>query len=166
MNTLLTAVAVAWSGWGQTDLPADKPDTAPLLIICNRDGAEVTIDGRPVGRTPLDAVDLSVGPHVVQIRAEGVEPFLAQVEVLAHRFNRLEARLSTQVILPPLAIGEPGIETGRTGHQPIITRWWFWSIVAALGAAIVITGVQLSGGDDFVPGGELPPTDTSDWNRL
>ncbi|MEO1334762.1 MAG: hypothetical protein AAFV29_03930, partial [Myxococcota bacterium] len=48
----------------------------------------------------------------------------------------------------------------------IITRWWFWGVVAALGAAVVVTGVQLSAGNDFVPGGELEPTDTTDWTRF
>ena len=137
-----------------------------LLIISSVQGAEVVIDGVVVGTTPLAVLELPEGQHRVRMTAPGTEPFVTDVSVRAGRLQRLEVRLVPQAIWAPIAVGEPGIETGRKGHTPLITRWYFWGIVAAVGAAIVITGVQLSAGSDFVPGGELGSTDTSDWTRF
>ena len=147
---------------------ANNPDpaTAELLVICNAPDAEVVVDGIVVGVTPLPVLTLPVGLHEVRISAPGYEPYVVPVVVLDGRLNRIEVRLAPQAIWAPIAVGAPGIETGRQGHTPIITRWWFWGVVAVLGAAIVVTGVQLSAGSSFVPGGELGNTDTADWTEL
>ncbi|MEL7371758.1 MAG: PEGA domain-containing protein [Myxococcota bacterium] len=146
--------------------PAEDAPQGQLLLICSRQGATVFVDGEAKGMTPLDVLSLTPGLHRIEITASDAEPFTAVVEILPKQLTRLEAQLANQAILPPLAVGAPGIETQRKGHTPIITRWWFWGVVAALGAAVVVTGVQLSAGNDFVPGGELEPTDTTDWTRF
>ncbi len=161
----LAAALVSAAPGVATSSTASVP-TGELLIICSEDGAEVTIDGAVAGSTPLPVLTLASGPHRVEITQPGTEPFMTIIEVRPDRLNRLEVRLIPQAIWAPIAVGEPGIETGRQGHTPIITRWWFWGVVAAIGAVIVVTGVQLSGGDDFVPGGELGSTDTSTWDRF
>lgn len=149
-----------------TATSTSSPPTGELLVICSARGAQVRVDGRPVGRTPLPVLRLAAGRHHVQVEAPGSEPFGATIEVRAGTFSRVEVRLAPQVIYAPLAIGEPGIETSRTGHTPIITRWWFWGVVAVLGAAIVVTGLHFSTNNDFVPTGELGSSDTSDWTRF
>ena len=151
---------------GAPPATADAPAPAELLIVSSRAGAEVSVDGTVVGVTPLDLLRLPPGRHRVVIRLPGTEPYVETVDLVSGQQARIEARLLPQAILPPLAIGEPGIETSRTGHTPIITRWWFWGVVAVLGAAIVITGAHFSSGNDFVPTGEISPTDTNDWDRL
>lgn len=165
-STIIALTAALASAPGVATSSIASVPTGELLIICSEDDAEVTIDGEVAGTTPIPVLTLPSGPHRIEISRPGTEPFMTIIEVRPDRLNRLEARLVPQAIWAPIAVGEPGIETGRQGHTPIITRWWFWGIVAAIGAVIVVTGVQLSGGDDFVPGGELGSTDTSTWDRF
>ena len=54
-------------------------------------------------------------------------------------------------------------------EQPLTARWWFWAGAGAVAIAVVgaVVGIALNtGGDDFVPGGELPRASTADWERF
>lgn len=49
--------------------------TAPLTIVASEAGAQVSIDDKPVGTTPLPGpVRVSTGPHRVRIAKEGFSP--------------------------------------------------------------------------------------------
>jgi hypothetical protein len=45
-----------------------------LTVLGLPDSAEVTIDGKPLGKAPIEGAELSVGPHWLHYRSEGYEP--------------------------------------------------------------------------------------------
>jgi hypothetical protein len=52
-----------------TPLPSPTPASEPgQLQIAVRPWAEVVVDGRGMGTTPLDKITLEAGPHVVLLR--------------------------------------------------------------------------------------------------
>lgn len=117
-------------------------------------GAEVTIDevvvelGASVPVMPgLHRVAASLQKHATAVR---------EVEVVAGQAEEvvLELVLLTSQPPPPDAFS--------LGDVP----WWVWASVAA----VVVTGMTVTvasttGGDDFVPGGELGRSGTSGWQR-
>lgn len=42
-----------------------------LRLLSNPSGAEILIDGQPIGKTPMVSEDISVGEHIVTMRLEG-----------------------------------------------------------------------------------------------
>jgi len=112
-----------------------------LIILTDLVGAEVSFDGKPVGKTPLPGplVKLPIGPHKLQVRAEGYVPFDDQVEV---RFQK-----STRVVVRMVTRDAPTGTTGPIGSRVVQTggaRHWYtspWMYVAVGAAAIVVGGV-------------------------
>jgi formylglycine-generating enzyme required for sulfatase activity len=58
------------------------PNTATVALNSIPPGADVTVDGRAAGRTPLE-MELASGPHEVVVSAEGRKPWRGRVEVAA-----------------------------------------------------------------------------------
>lgn len=52
-------------------LVAEVPDMGSVLVSSNITGAEVYVDGRKIDTAPALVEKLAVGPHVVEVRAEG-----------------------------------------------------------------------------------------------
>jgi hypothetical protein len=127
---------------------------ATVEVIVDRDRAEVTIDGRGYGRTPIEKpIVLGKGPHAVVARAGTqvtVRDFTAEAgtrQTLRLKLGLPPApapegaaqpassgsRIRDSVVARP-ATGEPRGETGTSlASQP-----WFWlAIGAALSAATV-----------------------------
>jgi hypothetical protein len=68
-------------------------------MVCGVGGAEVMIDGRSFGRTPLArTLVVAVGPHQVVVQKEGFAPFLRRIEAVGGTIARVEVQL---VALPP-----------------------------------------------------------------
>jgi TonB family protein len=52
-----------------------------ILVDSDPRGAEVFLDGKPVGTTPVEGAEVSFGRHVLRIEARGRGPVSAEVEV-------------------------------------------------------------------------------------
>jgi hypothetical protein len=84
-----------------------------LEITCNVDGAEVLLDGRVLGRTPLGgAVRLVAGESVIQVSAKGYFDVARQVQVDAGGLARLDVTLTPSLpagdaAVPPPERGDP-----------------------------------------------------------
>jgi len=52
-----------------------------LLVDSEPEGAQVYLDGKPLGATPVAGIEVSFGRHVLRIEKEGREPVSAEVEV-------------------------------------------------------------------------------------
>jgi PEGA domain-containing protein len=96
-------------------------------------GAAVTLDGKPIGKTPLPdrgvVGKLALGKHHLRVEAARYEPIDQDVEVHFQKVSPVLVRL-----LPSEVTG-----TGRTyvvERRPFYTRTWF--IIAAGAAAIAI----------------------------
>jgi hypothetical protein len=67
--------------------------TGSLVVDSRPDGASVTIDGRPSGRTPVTLTDVAPGRHTVRIERPGYRAVTTTVDVKAGERARVAARL-------------------------------------------------------------------------
>jgi hypothetical protein len=102
-----------------------KERPAYLALGASR-GAEISVDGRPVGTAPLSfAVELPVGPHTVLVSMTGHEPVLKTVT--------LERGVVTPLVIRPK-------ETG----QRVASRYVLTAGGLALVGGAVLTGLALN----------------------
>jgi TonB family protein len=94
-------------GAGETaTVVADAPDVAVKLalgrvaptqgsvaIVSTPAGAAVTVDGNPVGQTPVAELRLKPGAHRLQVTGDGFEPWTGSVTIEAGRKARVDATL-------------------------------------------------------------------------
>ncbi|MGC8904047.1 PEGA domain-containing protein [Thermus sp.] len=86
------------------------PRTGTLYLETSPQGAEVYLDGRLQGRTPL-RLSLDEGSYRVELRLPGYEPYAASVRVEGGRETRLSANLR------PLRTGELLLEARPEGAE-------------------------------------------------
>jgi serine/threonine-protein kinase len=88
--------------------PPQKP--AYLRIRSTPPGAQVSIDGRDLGKTPLDRVEVEPGQRAVRIVQEGYVPWEDSVRARAGRTESIEALLTAR--------GAPASEGAPAEEQP------------------------------------------------
>ena len=69
------------------------PVVGSLVIESRPTGAEVTLDGRPAGVTPLTIASVAPGRHTVVITAAGMKPVTSTVVIKAGERARVAASL-------------------------------------------------------------------------
>ncbi|HET7291598.1 MAG TPA: PEGA domain-containing protein, partial [Vicinamibacteria bacterium] len=84
-----------------TPLPTPPPTTAPpaepgLLQLAVRPWAEVSVDGRVIGTTPLDRLSLAPGVHNVTLRHPGYQPLSRTVTVRTGETAKLVVDLARE----------------------------------------------------------------------
>jgi hypothetical protein len=98
-------------------------------------GAEVQLDGKTLGKTPLPQLGViakrELGKHRLRVQAQGYAPFEEDVEVRFQKVSQVVVRLlqSNQVI------GTGRIE--RVERSPLYTRTWF---IIGVGVAAAVIG--------------------------
>ncbi len=106
----LRTVRVFRDGYAPTELSLEvAPETAlaPLrfslqpveakgAVTSEPSGAMVTLDGHEAGKTPLDGLRLTPGPHELRVEAAGYRPWRQRIEATAGQPVALEARLVPQ----------------------------------------------------------------------
>ena len=88
--------------------------TGELTVTSSEDGAEVTVDGRSAGRTPLSTkLRLSVGRHKLLVVKEGFVPFEPpdDVVLISKQVVIVDAKLVLEVVTGHLLVRE---ENGRS----------------------------------------------------
>ncbi len=112
-------------------VPADV--IGSVLLIISEPGAQVLVDDKPVGRTPLEGpLRLRQGPHTVKVMKPGFGAVARTVEVKAGAQEALSIDLSDESS-GDLAGGDvpgPGASGGGAG-------FWPWVVV---GAGVVAVG--------------------------
>ena len=127
---------------------------------------EVTIDGEAIEGS---RAVVAPGQYQVIVKKEGYHDFTRMVAVAAGQTETLEVQMEE---LPSVAPPPPplAIETEPKQEDDAVTgKGWFW---AGTGAAVLaVVGISLAvafstGGDGFVPTGELPRVTTTDWESF
>lgn len=96
-----TAPAAPVAEQSPREAPVSKPAVSTaqrqfvgtLAVVSDPAGAEVFINRRPVGVTPLKLSSLRAGSHAVQIERDGYERWTAGVQVPADRVTGITAKL-------------------------------------------------------------------------
>ncbi len=97
-------------------------------------GAEVQIDGRIIGRAPLEReIRHNPGSVTVTAGAKGFYPF--------RRVLRLTVGATTTVRISLIKI-KPGVRIVTRPSTPVYRRWWFWTVVG-FGVAAAATATTL-----------------------
>jgi len=141
---------------------------ARITLNCSVDGAEVHIDGKLIGKTPLEYEPYLVpGTHRFIVRKAGQLPLDRQLKVSAG--DRIEiivpwglvptvkpASQPTPIALAPPDTS-PDISDRPSGSPPVYKRWWFWTVIGVAVAGAVTAGVVATqvGGSDRLPAGQL-----------
>lgn len=107
-----------------------------ISVLSDLIGADVSIDGKRVGTTPLPApvTKLPLGPHQVRVSAAGYSPFEETVEVRFQKSARVEVRLTADLSSP---VG-PSLGRSRPAERRWYQRTW---VIAAIGVGAVVAGV-------------------------
>ncbi|HVR69887.1 MAG TPA: TonB family protein [Vicinamibacteria bacterium] len=77
-----------------------SPLSAPLRVTSSPSSALVTVDGRRLGATPLDAPPLVPGRHQIRIEREGYKPFVRTVIAEAGKLVLVHAALEDLLTSP------------------------------------------------------------------
>jgi hypothetical protein len=117
-----------------------------LQIQTDLVGADVELDGKSIGKTPLPNTGvipkLALGKHTLKVAAKGYDPFNSDVEVHFQKVSPVVVRL--------LQSGEAR-GTGKTIHReraPLYTKPWF---IGAVGAGVVLLAVVIGANAGSVP---------------
>lgn len=101
-------------------------------------GAEVRLDGRSLGTTPLPHVGvigkLPLGKHTLRVQAPGYAPFEDEVTVHFQKVSQIEVRL-----LPSTEVVDAGTPA-RAERSPFYTRTWF---LVGVGVAAIGLGAAI-----------------------
>lgn len=109
-----------------------------VALLVDRRGAQVSLDGRVVGETPLAGPisALSLGPHLLEVKAEGYEPFSETVDVRFQKTTRVVVRLEDRA---PAPVAEPLGDPMADAPAPA-PRWyqstWFYVTAGATAALL------------------------------
>lgn len=112
-----------------------------VAILTDLVGAQVSIDGKIVGTTPvLEPIRrLDLGDHSLKVEAEGYTPFEETVTVRFQKTSRVVVRLTVVGApdTPDPVVGDPRIVT-RPAEKHWYTNKWFY--VGAGVAAVLVGG--------------------------
>jgi hypothetical protein len=107
-----------------------------LVVVRTRPAADITIDGRPIGRAPLET-RLPPGPH----------------ELVAHAQGHQDERVAMT-----LALGDRrDLDLELKSNPPITAKWWFWTaigvvVVGGAATAYALTTEKQPSSGSFTPG--------------
>lgn len=74
-------------------LPAPTPITGSITVISTPLMAEVTLDGKSVGTTPIDLSDIVIGEHTLSLSKDGYNTYTGSVTVTENKVATVNATL-------------------------------------------------------------------------
>jgi hypothetical protein len=109
-----------------------------LQIQSDLVGAEVQLDGKPLGKTPLPQLGViskqTLGKHTLRVSAKGYAPFEEPVDVRFQKVSQVVVRL-----LPSTVVLGTG-KVDMVERRPFYTRTWF---LVGVGVAAVALGAGI-----------------------
>jgi hypothetical protein len=124
-----------------------KTKLGQIKVTCATDGAEVTVDGKQVGSTPLgEMVWTTPGRHQVAVQREGFSPAIEDVAVVVGQATAVNFELRPIDLRAANASADGALVGGAAPAEtkPVYRRVWFWIAVGAVVAGGVVTGVVLA----------------------
>ena len=87
-----------------------------LFILSDPPDAEVQVDGKPVGKTPVTKLPLAAGSHVVMLLHKGCKPRILKEMVVDGQDRRVQVKLVKEAAVARQPRGKKGV--GRAGPPP------------------------------------------------
>ncbi len=135
--------------------------------------AAVSVDGRSFGKTPVEGLPLTPGPHQLAVEVTGFEMYHRRLELAGGKTTVVQADLkrprslqsvespgATANVLPTSAStpevtseaslingADPAKDSGET-DSPFYSTWWFWTVVGGVAVAAVGSALLLQGGGE------------------
>ena len=101
-----------------------KEKVGYLKVRCTSAGADVRVDGKIIGKGPLDsALRVMPGDHLVASELSGYQPFLSTVDVRGGKPTEVVVKL----VKP----------------KPVYKKAWFWATIGGVVAAAAATSIAL-----------------------
>lgn len=114
---------------------ASMTTTGILVVKSNVPNTVVSIDGKPFGMVPVEAI-LGPGSHALELRHEGYRGAMTSAVIAAGERRDVEVPLQA--------------ESG------VLSKWWFWTAVGAVVAGGVVTVIAFTTEKSADPG-TVPP---------
>jgi TonB family protein len=89
------------------------PATGSADVVSTPSGAAVTVDGLPVGRTPLSGLKLKPGKRRLEVTLDDHEAWTGSVDVVAGETGRVEVRLRAVAKAPASPPTPEPVDTAR-----------------------------------------------------
>ncbi len=138
---------VVTSAFRPDDLaPAGAPGHGAVTVISSPDGAQIALDGRPVGLAPLEIHNVPEGRHRLTATKAGFAEATGQLLVIAGESARIELPLTPATVSAPVAAPRKG-----SGLK--------WIAIGGGGAAAAIAAV--ASGSGAAAGTTTPPATTT-----
>jgi hypothetical protein len=113
---LVTAALVIWPAVARAQ---DRTDTRGHLWIEAPAGTELAVDGKPVGKAPLDRiVDVPPGDHEVTAKVGGTPLTMRVDTVVGYTTTARFAVADTQTAAAPAATARPAREAAKPSRDP------------------------------------------------
>jgi hypothetical protein len=80
----------------KTSRPSPSGYRGALTLTSSPEGAQVVLNGKVVGQTPVVLNDLPVGSRAIVVRRDGFSPWSASVRVIANQRTTVRATLTPQ----------------------------------------------------------------------
>ena len=140
-----------------------KAKLGHIKITCPIDGAEISVDGKPAGSTPLGQnVWTTAGRHQVALQLEGYAPAIEDVVVSAGAVAAVDMTLRPIDLKIANGPGNVALVGGGgaadTARKPVYKRTWFWVAAGAVVAAGATTAVILATRGSSSPSSSVPET--------
>ena len=90
-------------------LPAPTPMVGTLVVTATPIMADVTVDGKAVGRAPIELSDMLVGSHTLKISKAGYNDYTQSVVIAEEKITTVNATLSKVTTPQPAAAGSYNI---------------------------------------------------------
>ena len=90
-------------------LPAPTPMVGTLVVTATPIMADVTVDGKAVGRAPIELSDMLVGSHTLKISKAGYNDYTQSVVIAEEKITAVNATLSKVTTPQPAAAGSYNI---------------------------------------------------------
>lgn len=130
--------------------------TAKLRVVGNVDGAELLVDGEPMGVLPLASVPINAGTRQITVRKKGFEPQELRLMLTGGEDKSVQVTLRTESGATPIATAQaansaPPRSAASLNANESSTNTGFWislAVTGVAGGAAAVFGVLTTKADD------------------